>query len=223
RLDGATRDQWAPDELGRAVGYLPQTVELLPGTVRDNICRFDPEARSEDVIEAARMAGVHDMILALPDGYATEVGGQSTPLSGGQIQRLGLARALYLSPSILILDEPNSNLDASGDAALTRAILSLREGGSTVIVMAHRPSALAAVNKVMVLQSGQMVEFGNKDEILGQSAGSASLTAKMATVPAARPATAAPAPAAPAAGKVTDIRGPQSRGATPRIFSSWKA
>ena len=167
RMDGATRDQWHPERLGRAIGYLPQNVELLHGTVRENIARFDPQAKSDDIIEAARQAGVHDMILALPDGYATLVGGPDTPLSGGQIQRLGLARALYGNPSIVVLDEPNANLDADGDAALTNAIIGLRGSGATVVVMAHRPSALAAVNKIMVLQGGALVAFGPKEDVLG--------------------------------------------------------
>ncbi|MFZ5749516.1 MAG: type I secretion system permease/ATPase [Pseudomonadota bacterium] len=167
RFDGATLDQWDPKRLGEAIGYLPQQVELLPGTVRDNIARFDVEAEDAEVMEAARLAGVHDMILSLPDGYATRVGDFSTPLSGGQIQRLGLARALFRKPAILVLDEPNSNLDATGDAALTRAIATMREAGSTVVVMAHRPSALAAVNKVMILQAGNVVSFGEKDAVLG--------------------------------------------------------
>lgn len=169
RLDGATHDQWHPDALGRSIGYLPQNVDLLPGTVRENIARFDPEARSEDVIEAARQAGVHEMVLSLPEGYATKVGTPDSPLSGGQVQRLGLARALYGRPAIVVLDEPNANLDAEGDAALNRAIVALRARGATAIVMAHRPSALASVNKIMVLQAGVLVAFGPKEDVLGQS------------------------------------------------------
>jgi len=169
RFDGATRAQWQPDRLGRSIGYLPQSVDLLPGTVRDNIARFDPDATSEEVIEAAEMAGVHDMILSLPQGYATEVGGADSPLSGGQVQRIGLARALYGRPSIVVLDEPNSNLDADGDAALTKAVLGLRARGAAVVVMAHRPSALASVNKIMVLQTGMLVAFGPKEDVLGPS------------------------------------------------------
>ncbi|MGB5871859.1 MAG: type I secretion system permease/ATPase [Albidovulum sp.] len=169
RFDGATPDQWDPDSLGRAIGYLPQSVELLHGTVRDNICRFDPEAESADVIEAARMAGVHDMVLALPDGYATVVGGQDTPLSGGQVQRLGLARAIYGNPSVVVLDEPNSNLDAMGDAALNTAIMKMREAGTTVIVMAHKPSVLSALNKIMILQGGAIAGFGLTEAILGSA------------------------------------------------------
>lgn len=166
RLDGATLDQWPDDALGRHVGYLPQHLELLAGTIRDNIARFDPEAQDEAVIEAAKIAGVHEMILQLPQGYMTELGYGLHPLSGGQMQRLGLARALYGTPRYVVLDEPNSNLDASGDEALGRAILHLRSKGSTVIVMAHRPSAIAAVNKVLVLHHGRVGEFGDKDEVL---------------------------------------------------------
>jgi PrtD family type I secretion system ABC transporter len=166
RLDGATYDQWNPDVLGRFIGYLPQSLELLSGTIKDNIARFDPEAKDEVVIEAAKIAGVHDMILQLPDGYATQIGYGTPPLSGGQVQRVGLARAIYGMPKLVVLDEPNSNLDATGDEALAKAILHLREAGSTVVVMAHRPSAIEAVNKVMVLREGAIVEFGDKAEVL---------------------------------------------------------
>jgi len=166
RLDGATYDQWDPNVLGRFIGYLPQSLELLSGTIKDNIARFDPEASDEAVVEAATIAGVHEMILQLPDGYATQIGYGTPPLSGGQVQRVGLARAIYGMPKLLVLDEPNSNLDATGDEALAKAIKHLREAGSTVIVMAHRPSAIEAVNKVMVLREGAIVEFGDKAEVL---------------------------------------------------------
>ncbi|PID37428.1 MAG: type I secretion system permease/ATPase [Rhodobacterales bacterium] len=166
RLDGATLEQWPDAALGRHIGYLPQHLELLAGTIRDNIARFDPDAEDEKVIEAAKIAGVHEMILQLPQGYMTELGYGLQPLSGGQMQRLGLARALYGTPRYVILDEPNSNLDASGDEALGRAILHLRAKGSTVIVMAHRPSAIAAVNKVLVLHGGRVGEFGDKEDVL---------------------------------------------------------
>lgn len=166
RFDGATRAQWHPETLGRAIGYLPQEVELLPGTVRDNITRFDPQATDEAMIAAARMAGVHDMILALPDGYSTRVGGPDQALSGGQVQRLGLARAVYGRPRIVVLDEPNSNLDGAGEAALAEAIRALRADGTTVILMTHRTSALAEVNKIMLLANGTMMSFGERDEVL---------------------------------------------------------
>ncbi len=169
RLDGATLEQWPETALGQHIGYLPQHLELLAGTIRDNIARFDPDADDADVIEAARIAGVHEMILQLPQGYMTELGYGLQPLSGGQMQRLGLARALYGRPRYVVLDEPNSNLDSSGDEALGRAILHLREQGTTVVVMAHRPSAIAAVNKVLVLHSGRVGEFGDKEEVLQQA------------------------------------------------------
>jgi ATP-binding cassette subfamily C protein len=165
RLDGATLDQWRPEELGRHIGYLPQSLDLLPGTIAENISRFDGQASQEQVIEAARIAGVHEMILALPEGYATRVG-SSTPLSGGQIQRIGLARAMFGAPKLIVLDEPNSNLDAYGDDALAQAIIAMRKKGSVVIVMAHRPSAIAAVNKLMILHKGAIAQFGDKEEVL---------------------------------------------------------
>ncbi len=167
RLDGARLDHWEREALGRHVGYLPQNVELLSGSVRDNIARFDDTASDEEVIAAARMAGVHDLILRLPDGYATLTGlGARTILSGGQIQRIALARAVFRAPKLVVLDEPNSNLDAEGDAALAGAIEALRASGSTVVVMAHRPSAIAAVNKVLMLANGMVAEFGEKAEVL---------------------------------------------------------
>lgn len=166
-LDGAAIQHWDPAQLGRSIGYLPQKLELMAGTIRDNIARFDPEAKDEDVVAAAKVAGVHDMILSLPKAYETEVDPSGNgPLSGGQVQRIGLARAVYGNPAVVVLDEPNSNLDASGDEALAAAITHLREKGSTVVVMAHRPSAISAVNKVLVLQEGQVSQFGDKAEVL---------------------------------------------------------
>jgi len=171
RLDGARLEHWDVEQLGRRVGYLPQDVALFPGTVRDNIGRFELEISDEEIIEAAQMAGVHELILRLPEGYATRIGaGVQTPLSGGQVQRIGLARALFKTPKLVILDEPNSNLDAAGDKALTEAITKLRELGSTVVVMAHRPSAIAAVNKVLMLDNGATMAFGDKNEVLGKVA-----------------------------------------------------
>ena len=166
RIDGATFDQWDRRQLGPHIGYLPQAIELLSGTIAQNISRFDPEAKHEDIVEAARMADVHDMILAYPDGYATPVDVANSPLTGGQRQRIALARAILRKPRLIVLDEPNSNLDAEGDAALANAIQQLKASGCVVVVMAHRPSAIAAVDKIMMLKDGQCVEFGEKAEVL---------------------------------------------------------
>jgi ATP-binding cassette subfamily C protein len=168
RLDGAALAQWPSDVLGAHIGYLPQETELYDGTVASNIARFEPDAPSSGVIVAAKLAGVHDMILHLPEGYDTRVGDRGSALSAGQRQRVALARALYGAPFLIVLDEPNSNLDAEGDAALTRAILSVRERNGIVIVIAHRPSALAGLDKLMVLANGQVQAFGPKDEVLRQ-------------------------------------------------------
>ena len=166
RLDGATPAQWGPEARARHIGYLPQTVELLTGTIRDNIARFDLAAEDKDVVEAAQLAGVHEMILQFPDGYGTRVGHGGTLLSGGQTQRVGLARALYGRPKLIVLDEPNSNLDATGDEALATAVTGLRDAGTTLVIMAHRPSAIASVNKLLVLQNGTVAHFGEKDAVL---------------------------------------------------------
>jgi ATP-binding cassette subfamily C protein len=167
-FDGASLDQWAPDVLGRHIGYLPQDVELLSGTVAQNISRFDPDAAPEAVRAAATAAGVHDMIVALENGYGTHVGEGGAALSAGQAQRIALARALYRDPFLVVLDEPNSNLDADGDAALTEAILGIRARGGIVVVVAHRPSAIAGVDLVLAMKQGRAVAFGAKDEVLAK-------------------------------------------------------
>jgi ATP-binding cassette subfamily C protein len=168
RLDGAAFDQWGAEALGRHIGYLPQDVELLGGTVAQNISRFDPNATSDKIIEAAQAASVHEMIVSLPSGYDTQIGEQGSALSAGQQQRVALARALYGSPFLVVLDEPNSNLDAEGEAALTRALLGVRARGGIVVVVAHRPSALTAADHVLVMNQGRAQAFGPKDEILSK-------------------------------------------------------
>jgi PrtD family type I secretion system ABC transporter len=166
RLDGATLDQWSPESLGRYVGYVPQDVELFNGTVAQNISRFDEPADPDAVIAAAQAAGVHDLIINLPEGYETIVGEQGSALSAGQAQRIALARALYRDPFLVVLDEPNSNLDAEGDEALTRAILGLRARGAITVVVAHRPSAIAGVDYILIMAKGRQQQFGPKEEIL---------------------------------------------------------
>ncbi len=175
RFDGATAEQWDADLLGRQIGYLPQRVDLLPGSVRDNIARFDPHATDEAVIAAAQAAGVHDMILRLPEGYGTLLGSRDWPLSGGQIQRIGLARALYGDPKLLILDEPNAHLDMAGEAALVRCLKARRAAGTSVIVLAHRAGALAAIDRLIVLQDGRIAQDGPRDGVL-QALGARPLT-----------------------------------------------
>ena len=168
RLDGAALDQWSSDVLGRHIGYLPQDVELFAGTVAQNICRFDPDAKSEAIIAAAKEAGVHEMIIKMREGYDTQIGEQGTALSAGQAQRVALARALYGNPFLIVLDEPNSNLDSEGDEALTRAVRGARERGAIVVVVAHRPIGIEAVDQLLVLKDGRMQAFGPKETVLGQ-------------------------------------------------------
>jgi ATP-binding cassette subfamily C protein len=168
RLDGATLDQWSPEALGRHVGYLPQDVELFPGNVAQNIARFEDPPDAEAVLAAAQAAGVHELIVNLPDGYETSVGDRGTALSAGQAQRIALARALYRDPFLIVLDEPNSNLDAEGDEALTRAILGIRARGGIAIVIAHRPSAITGVDYILVMAKGRQQQFGPKEDILNR-------------------------------------------------------
>ncbi|MGU3540971.1 type I secretion system permease/ATPase [Methylobacterium sp. A54F] len=166
RLDGASLDQWESAALAPHLGLLPQEAELLAGTVAENIARFRPDAPPAQVVAAAQAAGAHAMILRLPEGYDTRVGEGGAGLSAGQRQRIGLARALYGDPFLVILDEPNANLDSEGENALTQAILGVRRRGGICVVVAHRPSALAAVDLVLVMAEGRVQAFGPKDEVL---------------------------------------------------------
>jgi PrtD family type I secretion system ABC transporter len=188
RLDGAALDQWRNEDLGRHLGYLPQDVALFDGTVAENICRFDMQADSEAILKAARIAGVHDIILRLPEGYATRIGEGGMSLSAGQRQRIGLARAVFGDPFLLVLDEPNANLDADGENALTRAIQILRQNKCIVIVISHRPSALGALDMMMVLYEGKAIAFGPSEEVFAR-------VRNVTSQAAARPAAAPPAKA----------------------------
>lgn len=165
RLDGAEISQWSREALGPYLGYLPQDIELFAGSVAENIARF-AEVDSAKVIEAATLAGIHAMVLRFPHGYDTQLGPGGMGLSGGQKQRIGLARALYGQPPLIVLDEPNSNLDDVGEAALVAAIGQLRQAGSTVVLVTHRPSVLAVIDKLLVLQDGNQRMFGPRDQVL---------------------------------------------------------
>ncbi len=183
RLDGAAIDQWRNEDLGRHVGYLPQDVALFDGTVAENICRFDPGATSDAILKAAQIAGVHDIILRLPDGYSTRIGQLGMSLSAGQRQRVGLARAVFGDPFLIVLDEPNANLDAEGENALAQAIQTLRRTGSIVIVISHRPNALATLNMAIVLYEGKSIAFGTSQEVFARVRGSSPAAPQQPAVP----------------------------------------
>ncbi|MGL4490717.1 MAG: type I secretion system permease/ATPase [Rhizobiaceae bacterium] len=166
RLDDADLSQYSEEMLGKSIGYLPQEVALLDATIEENISRFAEEPDPEAIVAAAMAAGVHEMIVRLDDGYRTQIGPQGAALSAGQRQRIGLARALYGNPFVVILDEPNSNLDGEGEAALSTAIKGVRDRGGIVIVVAHRPSALANIDLVAVVQNGRISNFGDKATVI---------------------------------------------------------
>ncbi|WP_116652817.1 type I secretion system permease/ATPase [Pelagibacterium sediminicola] len=167
RVDGAEINQWEEEKLGRHFGYLPQEVSLLDGSIIENISRFAPDRDGDKVVAAAREAGAHDLIVRLPNGYDTQLGPMGTALSAGQRQRIGLARALYDQPFIVVLDEPNAFLDAEGEAALNDAIRRIRKRGAIALVVAHRPSVLAEVDMIAVIQNGKLTGFGPKEQVLG--------------------------------------------------------
>jgi ATP-binding cassette subfamily C protein len=166
RFDGAAIDQWLPSEIGRHIGYMPQNIQLFDGTIAENIARLSPDATDESVIAAAMAAGVHELIVGLPEGYQTRITENGGGLSAGQRQRVALARALYGNPFLVVLDEPNSNLDSAGDVALTNAIQAVKERKGIVIVIAHRPAAIAHVDKVLAMAGGKLQAIGPKDEVL---------------------------------------------------------
>ncbi len=166
--DGASLDQWSRDILGRYIGYLPQDVELLSGSVAQNISRFELNADPKAIRAAAANAGVHDMIVSWENGYDTQIGERGAALSAGQAQRVALARALYRDPFLVVLDEPNSNLDAEGEAAVTQAILGIRARGGIAVVIAHRPAAIAGVDLLLAMNHGRAVAFGPKDEVVAK-------------------------------------------------------
>lgn len=166
RIDGADISQWDREHLGKYIGYLPQDIELFAGTVSENIARFS-EVNSEKVIEAAMKAGVHEMILRLPEGYDTVIGSGAVVLSGGQRQRIGLARAIYDNPVFVVLDEPNSNLDEQGELALLKTVEELKQSGTTVVIITHRPNILKVTNKILIMNSGKIERYATTEEILG--------------------------------------------------------
>lgn len=169
RLDGATLDQYAVDRLGRWIGYLPQRVSLFDGTVAENIARLQPDAAPQDVIAAARAAAAHEMILTLPQGYDTPVWAAGSRLSGGQMQRIGLARAIFGDPVLIVLDEPNAHLDNTGTAALNQALRLAKANGTAVLIMAHRPAALQECDLLMVLKDGAVATLGPRDQVLREA------------------------------------------------------
>ena len=170
RLDGADVYSWNRDDFGKYMGYLPQGVELFNGTIKDNIARMDLEADPEKIVMAAQMAGVHEMILRLPNGYETDIGIGGSAVSAGQRQRIGLARAFYGNPKIVVLDEPNANLDELGEVALVQALQNARNHKITTVIISHRPSILSSVDKILILQDGAIAAFGPSQEILARFA-----------------------------------------------------
>lgn len=209
RLDGADISTWDKQALGPYVGYLPQDIELFEGSISENIARFD-KVDPEKVVQAAQMAGVHEMILMLPDGYDTVIGKDGVNLSGGQRQRIGLARAVYGNPRLIVLDEPNSNLDDVGERALGVALQKLKETGATVFIVSHRPNILTRLDRVLVMAGGTISMYGERDRVIAELAAQQAKGQQRVAQPAApQPPAVAPTaprpapPAAPAAAPVT--------------------
>jgi ATP-binding cassette subfamily C protein EexD len=180
RLDGAEIFNWDREHLGDFVGYLPQDIELFEGTISENIARFG-DMNPEQVVAAAKMADVHDLILRLPEGYDTVIGATGGKLSGGQRQRIGLARALYGNPVLVVLDEPNSNLDEVGEAALEKALIQLKQKRTTVLIITHRNNVLSKVDKLLILNEGVLAVYGPRDQVIAH-------LQKQASTPATQPA-----------------------------------
>ncbi len=195
RLDGADIASWDKQALGPYVGYLPQDIELFEGSISENIARFD-KVDPEKVVEAAQMAGVHEMILMLPDGYDTVIGSDGVNLSGGQRQRIGLARAIYGNPRLIVLDEPNSNLDDVGERALGIALQKLKETGATVFIVSHRPNILTRLDRILVMAGGTISMYGERDRVIAELAAQQAKAQQRVAQPAAAQRPAAP-PAAP--------------------------
>jgi ABC-type protease/lipase transport system fused ATPase/permease subunit len=166
RLDGADVYSWERADFGTHVAYQPQDTELFAGTIRNNICRFATDANDADIVKAAQAAGAHDLVLRLSKGYETELGEAGTTLSAGQRQRVGLARTLYGNPKVIILDEPNANLDAEGEAALLKALEGAKAQGATIVMVSHKPSMFATADKMLVLRNGMITQYGPRDEVL---------------------------------------------------------
>ncbi len=171
RIDGADIHQYNSVELGKHIGYLPQDIELFEGTIAQNISRFEEDASDESTIEAAKLSGTHELILNLPEGYGTRVGAGGMALSGGQKQRIGLARALYGNPKIVVLDEPNSNLDDAGEYALSMALRIMKDKGTTVIIITHKQNILTLTDKLLVLKEGLVVSYDERDKVLNALSG----------------------------------------------------
>jgi PrtD family type I secretion system ABC transporter len=222
RIDGADIATWEPDQLGRHVGYLSQEVELLPGTIAQNIARFDAEPAEGEILAAAQRAMVHELVLAQKDGYGTEIGPGGVRLSGGERQRVGLARAFYGNPKLIVLDEPNANLDSEGEAALERAIVQAREQQATVLIITHRPSLAAKCDRIIYMRGGAIELFGPAADVLKRLAETAARPAAPAAPPPAAPPPAPQPPAAPAASPIPEgvrmspgvvmLQTPQQRG-----------
>ena len=185
RLDGADIQNFDSDQLGRHIGYLSQEVELFPGTIAENISRFDQSSDDAAIVRAAELAETHKLILGQKNGYGTQIGPTGVRLSGGERQRIGLARAFYGDPKVIILDEPNANLDAEGEAALERAVLQAKARGTTVMLITHRPTIAAKCDRILMLRDGQIEMYGAAQDVLQ----------KFAQGNAAAPQAKAPAPA----------------------------